>query len=270
MSRRQQNTVASPGAWLATVATRVCLDLLRSARVRRERYVGAWLPEPLPAQSTWGDRHPGTTATKPTDPANQVTLDESVSMAFLVVLASMTPAQRVALIPHDVFGHPFADIARVTGRTSAACRELASAARRRVRGSLPPRAPAAHQARVVRDFKQAWDAQDINALVGLLAPGATFTVDGGGVVAAAPHPIKGGEDFARYLTDLATRVPGGLTVSERAVNDQAGLLVACAGVAVAVCAFHIADDRITHIWAMRNPDNLRAWTTGSSAAPYAL
>ncbi|MFI2026427.1 sigma factor-like helix-turn-helix DNA-binding protein [Streptomyces buecherae] len=190
MSHRQHDTIASPGAWLATVATRVCLDLLRSARVRRERYVGAWLPEPLPAQSTWVDRHPDTTATNPADPADQVTLDESVSMAFLVVLASMTSAQRVALIPHGVFGYPFADIARVTGRTSAACRELASAARRRVRGSLPPQAPAAHQARAVRDFEQAWDAQDINALVGLLAPGATFTVDGGGVVAAAPTPSR--------------------------------------------------------------------------------
>ncbi|WEV29534.1 RNA polymerase sigma factor SigJ [Streptomyces sp. 71268] len=262
MSRRQQDTIASPGAWLTTVATRVCLDLLRSARVRRERYVGQWLPEPLPEQATWNNGHPGTTTTNPTDPADHVTLDESVSMAFLVVLESMTPAQRVALILHDVFGYPFADIAQITGRTPAACRELASTARRRVRGTLPSQGPAAHQARIVRDFKRAWDARDINALVSLLAPGATFTVDGGGVVAAARHPIQGSEEIARYLTDLATLAPASLTISERTVNHQAGLLIEHAGVTVAVYAFNIADGHITHIWAMRNPYKLRPWTAG--------
>ncbi|CAL9667570.1 ECF RNA polymerase sigma factor SigJ [Streptomyces sp. enrichment culture] len=187
--------------------------------------------------------------------------DESVSMAFLVVLESLTPAQRVALILHDVFGYPFAEIAGITGRTPAACRELASSARRRVRASLPPDASAV-QAGLVRDFKQAWDAQDIDALVSLLAPGATFTADGGGVVAAALHPIEGGEGIARYLTDLAVRAPGGLTVLERTVNGRAGLVLEHEGVTVAVYAFDVADDRITRIWAVRNPDKLRPWTTG--------
>ncbi|WP_411105063.1 RNA polymerase sigma factor SigJ [Streptomyces sp. cmx-4-9] len=259
MSRQRQDAIESPGAWLTTVATRVCLDLLGSARVRRERYTGEWIPEPLPGQTGWISGRPGTAATDPVDPADRVTLDESVSMAFLVALESMTPAQRVALILHDVFGYPFAEIAGITGRTPAACREQASSARRRVRASLHP---AAHQAGLVRDFKQAWHAQDINALVKLLAPGATFTADGGGVVAAALHPIEGGEEIARYLTDLAGRASGGLTVLEHTVNGRAGLVVEHEGVAVAVYAFDVADDRITHIWAVRNPDKLRPWTAG--------
>ncbi|WP_331765761.1 RNA polymerase sigma factor SigJ [Embleya sp. NBC_00896] len=262
MSRQRQDAIDSPGAWLTTVATRVCLDLLGSARVRRERYVGEWIPEPLPERTDWISGRPGTAATDPADPADRVTLDESVSMAFLVVLESMTPAQRVALILHDVFGFSFAEIAEITGRTPAACRELASSARRRVRTSRPPEAPAAHQAGLVRDFKQAWDAQDINALVGLLAPGATFTADGGGVVAAALHPIEGGEGVARYLTDLAVRAPGGLMVLERTVNGRAGLVIEHEGVIVAVYAFDVADDRITRIWAVRNPDKLHPWTAG--------
>ncbi|CBG75108.1 putative sigma factor [Streptomyces scabiei 87.22] len=262
MSRQQQDAIESPGAWLTTVATRVCLDLLGSARVRRERYMGEWIPEPLPERTDWISGRTGGAATDPADPADRVTLDESVSMAFLVALESMTPAQRVALILHDVFGYPFAEIAGITGRTPAACRELASSARRRVRTSLPPAAPAAHQAGLVRDFKQAWEAQDIDALVRLLAPGATFTADGGGVVAAALHPIAGGEGIARYLTDLAVRASGGLTVSERTVNGRAGLVIEHEGVTVAVYAFDVADDRITHIWAVRNPDKLRPWTAG--------
>jgi RNA polymerase sigma factor (sigma-70 family) len=151
MSRQQQEAIASPGAWLTTVASRICLDLLGSARARRERYVGEWIPEPLPDPAEWPGGRPGGAAS---DPADRVTLDESVSMAFLVVLDSMTPAERVALILHDVFGYPFADVAGVTGRTPAACRQLASAARRRVRASRPPAAPAARQASLVRDFKR--------------------------------------------------------------------------------------------------------------------
>ncbi|MGW3269707.1 RNA polymerase sigma factor SigJ [Streptomyces sp. NPDC001056] len=258
MSRHEQDAIDSPGAWLTTVATRVCLDLLGSARVRRERYVGEWIPEPLPERTGWISGRPGTAAA---DPVDRITLDESVSMAFLVILESMSPAQRVALILHDVFAYSFAEIAEITGRTPAACRELASSARRRVRTSRPPEAPATHQARLVREFKKAWEAQNIDALVGLLAPGATFTADGGGMVPAALHPIEG-EGIARYLTDLAARASGGLMVLERTVNGRPGLVIEHEGVTVAVYAFDVADDRITRIWAVRNPDKLRPWTAG--------
>ena len=240
LSAEQRDAIASPGAWLTTVAGRVCLDVLGSARVRRERYVGEWLPEPLPDQ---------------TDPADRITLDESVSMAFLVALEAMTPAQRVALVLHDVFGYAFAEVAEITGRTPAACRELASAARRRIRAARPS-PPAARQAGLVRDFKDAWAAGDIDALIGLLDPGATLTADGGGRVRAALAPIEGGEVVARYLAGLAV---GGLTIEERAVNGRPGLVLRRGGELAAVYAFAVADDRITHLWAVRNPDKLVPW-----------
>jgi RNA polymerase sigma-70 factor (ECF subfamily) len=152
MSRRQQEAIESPGAWLTTVASRICLDLLGSARARRERYVGEWIPEPLPERTEWINGRSGDTAV---DPADRVTLDESINMAFLVILESMTPAERVAFILHDVFRYSFGEVAEITGRTPAACRQLASSARRRLRASPASATPAAQRAGVVRDFKQA-------------------------------------------------------------------------------------------------------------------
>ena len=176
MSPREQAAIAAPGAWLTTVAGRICLDVLGSARARRESYVGAWIPEPLPDRAEWagGD-----------DPADRITLDESVSMAFLVVLESMTPAERVAFVLHDVFRYPFAEIAEIIGRTPAACRQLATSARRRVSAARTPAAPSAGQAGLVRHFKEAWEARDIEALVGLLDPDAAMVADGAAGARAA-------------------------------------------------------------------------------------
>jgi RNA polymerase sigma-70 factor (ECF subfamily) len=258
MSRQQQDAIESPGAWLTTVASRICLDLLGSARARRERYVGEWIPEPLPERTEWiNGRSGGTTV----DPADRVTLDESVNMAFLVVLESMTPAERVAFILHDVFRYSFAEVAEIVGRTPAACRQLASSARRRIRTSQAPATPTAQQADIVRAFKQAWEAKDIDALIGLLDPDATATGDGGGLVTAALHPVEGGEQVARYFADLAGRASN-LTLLERTVNGQPGLVAQQDGVTVTVLAFDVAGDRIKHIWAVRNPEKLRPWTTG--------
>ena len=257
----QREAIGSPGGWLTTVASRICLDLLGSARARRERYVGEWLPEPLPGAAGWPAGRPGGGTAGPADPADRVTLDESVSMAFLVVLDSLTPAGRVAFVLHDVFGYSFAEVAQITGRTPAACRQLASAARRRIRAGRAAPAPAPRQARLVRDFKKAWEASDIGALIGLLDPGATMTADGGGLVAAALRPVEGGEQIARYAVDLAGRAPG-LTILERTVNGQPGLIAQHYGVTVTVFAFEVTADRITRIWAIRNPDKLRPWTAG--------
>jgi RNA polymerase sigma factor (sigma-70 family) len=258
MSRQQQQAIETPAAWLTTVTSRICLDLLRSARARRERYVGEWLPEPVPEPTEWiNGGSGGTTA----DPADRVTLDESISMAFLVVLESMTPAERVAFVLHDVFRYPFADIAAIVGRTPAACRQLASSARRRIRASRLPATPAARQAGIVRDFKQAWEAKDIDALIDLLDPDAVATGDGGGLAAAALHPVEGGERIAHYLVDLARRAPD-MTLLESTVNGQPGLIAAQDGVTVTVFAFDVAGRRIKNIWAVRNPEKLRPWTAG--------
>jgi RNA polymerase sigma factor (sigma-70 family) len=253
MSAPQQRAIASPGAWLTTVASRICIDLLGSARARRERYVGEWLPEPLPEPTEWA---------APTDPADRITLDESITMAFLVVLEAMTPAERVAFVLHDVFRYPFTDIADITGRTPAACRQLASSARHRINASRATATPTAQQAGIVRNFKQAWQAKDIDAIVGLLDPHATVIADGGGRADAALHPIEGGEHIARLLVELAGRTPGTLTFLERTVNGQPGLVGEHDGVLVTVYAFDIEGDRIRRIWAIRNPDKLRPWTAG--------
>ena len=258
MSGPQQDAIESPGAWLTTVASRICLDLLRSARARRERYVGEWIPEPLPERTEWISGRPGGTTA---DPADRITLDESVDMAFLVVLESMTPAERVAFILHDVFGYSFAEVAEIVGRTPAACRQLASSARHRLRAAQPPAIPTAQQAGIVRDFRQACEAKDIEALIGLLDPDATATGDGGGLVRAELHPVEGARQVARFFADRARARPD-LRILERTVNGQPGLVAQLDGVTVAVYAFDITGDRIKHIWAVLNPDKLRSWRTG--------
>ncbi|MCG5217708.1 RNA polymerase sigma factor SigJ [Streptosporangium sp. KLBMP 9127] len=256
MSRQQQDAIASPGAWLTTVAGRLCLNVLSSARARRETYVGEWIPEPLPEPTEWISGRPdGITV----DPADRITLDESVTMAFLVVLESMTPAERVAFVLHDVFRYSFAEVAEIVGRTPAACRQLASSARRRIRAVQAPATPAARQARIVSDFKQAWEAKDIAALIALLDPAATAIADGGGVAGAVLRPVEGAEQIVRSLVHLEDRLRD-LTFLERTVNGRPGLIAQQDGVTVSVYAFEVAGDRIKHIWAIRNPDKLRPWT----------
>ncbi|MGR6320560.1 sigma factor [Micromonospora soli] len=144
MSRQQREAIESPGGWLTTVASRICLDLLGSARARRERYLGEWIPEPLPDRTEWISGRPGGAVA---DPADRVTLDESVSMAFLVVLESMTPAERVAFVLHDVFRYPFLRWPRslaVPRRRAASWprRPAAGSARRTLPPPRPPSRPA--------------------------------------------------------------------------------------------------------------------------------
>jgi RNA polymerase sigma-70 factor (ECF subfamily) len=250
LSPEQQQAVEAPGGWLRTVASRICLDLLGSARARRERYVGEWIPEPVPDRSEWG-------TPAPADPADRVTLDESISMAFLVVLDSMTPAERVAFVLHDVFRYSFAEIADIVGRTPAACRQLASSARRRIQTSARPSRD--ERAEVVRDFKRAWETKDIEALIEILDPRAVATADSGGRVVAFRHPITGGEQIARAWIEIASRAAE-VTLLERTVNGQPGLVAQIDGAIATVYAFDIADGRITRIWAIRNPEKLRQWT----------
>ncbi|MFI6335185.1 RNA polymerase sigma factor SigJ [Streptomyces sp. NPDC050535] len=259
MSAQRREAVESPGGWLTTVASRICLDLLGSAQARRERYVGAWVPEPLPAATEWISGRWG--GGIPADPADRVTLDESVNMAFLVVLDLMTPAERVAFILHDVFRYSFNEVAAIVGRTPPACRQLASSARRRIRASQSADAPAAQHADVVRAFKQAWEAKDIDALISLLAPDATATGDGGGLVPAALHPVEGAEPVAHFFAGRMEAVPD-MTLLESTVNGQPGLVAQMDGVSVSVLAFDVEDNRIRRVWAVLNPDKLRPWRAG--------
>ncbi|MEU3730864.1 RNA polymerase sigma factor SigJ [Streptomyces sp. NPDC033538] len=246
--RREE--IVSPGAWLTTVTGRVCLDVLGSARARRERYVGAWLPDPLPDHAEWDHGHG-------TDPADQMVLDESVAMAFLVVLESMTPAERVAFVLHDVFRYPFAEIADVLGRTPAACKQLAASARRRARAARAP-TTAAGQADAVRQVKAAWETKDIAALVDLLDPAAVMTADGGGMAGTALRPIEGGTPIAQYMVAIADKAPG-LELLRRSVNGVPGLVARRDGAVVTVASFEVTDGRVTRIWVVRNPEKLRPW-----------
>ncbi|OXM55763.1 RNA polymerase sigma factor SigJ [Amycolatopsis alba] len=254
LSPAQREAIGSPGGWLTTVAGRICLDLLGSARARRERYVGEWIPEPLPGQLGWTSGRPAAA-----DPADRITLDESINMAFLVVLESLTPAERVAFVLHEVFRYTFAEVAEIVGRTPAACRQLASSARRRIRAMRVSPAPIAREADLVKEFKKAWEAKDIEALIGLLDPDVKAVGDGGGLVSAALHPFEGREQVATYLLQVAHRASG-FELLERTVNGRPGLVLQQAGLTVAVFAFHVADDRIRHIWGVRNPEKLRPWT----------
>ncbi|WP_328999600.1 RNA polymerase sigma factor SigJ [Kribbella sp. NBC_00709] len=258
MTPADQQAIDNPAAWLTKVASRICLDLLRSARSRRERYVGEWIPEPLPESTEWHTGQP-TGAGGTGDPADRVTLDESVNMAFLVVLDAMTPAERVAFILHDVFRYQFPEVAEIVGRTPAACRQLASSARRRIRDAQLPTAPSAHRAELIRQFKQAWEATDIPALVSLLDPEVTAVADGGGVVTAALEPVHGGPDVAQYFAGLPLFLLGRELV-ERVVNGQPGLVIQYEGVIETVIAFDVDADHITNIWAVRNPAKLGPWT----------
>ncbi|WP_182908551.1 RNA polymerase sigma factor SigJ [Microbispora sp. H13382] len=266
LPRSRQEEIVFPGAWLTTVTGRVCLDLLGSARARRERYVGAWLPEPLPGSLAGPLSEPLSEPLhraphgRGADPADQVVMDESVTMAFLVVLESMTPAERVAFVLHDVFRYPFAEIAGVLGRTPAACKQLAASGRRRVAAARAPMTAAgqAGQASVVRRVKQAWETKDVAALVELLDPAAVMTADGGGIAGTALRPIEGAARIAQYMVAIAGKAPE-LELLERPVNGVPGLVARSAGVVMAVASFDVADGRVTRIWAVRNPEKLRPW-----------
>lgn len=255
MGQEDRDAIVNPGAWLTTVTSRICLNLLTSARARRETYVGAWLPEPLPEPAELE----GSPSDVSVDPADRVTLDESVSMALMVVMEAMTPAERVAFILHDVFSYPFAEIAEIVGRSPGACRQLASSARARIDATAVTRTPPTKQKDVVRRFKHAWLAKDIDALIRLLDPSVVATADSGGRAVTFLDPIVGREEVARAWIALADRVAG-TTLVERTVNGQPGVVAQEAGTTVTIFAFDVVDDRIRQIWVVRNPEKLGPWT----------
>ena len=242
LQRTAPGEVRDLAAWLTTVVGHLALDALGSARARRERYVGEWLPEPL-------------VGTAP-DPADRVTLDEEVSLALLRVLEALSPAERTAFVLHDVFGHSFAEVAEVVGRTPQATRQLASRARRHVEAGRP-RFPATRdeQERVVTAFAMAAGQGDLDALVAVLDPDVTLRSDGGGRVNAARHPLHGADRVARALLAFARKLQGGGRTMALSVNGDLGLLVESAGER-SVIAFTVDGGRITAIDIVRNPDKL--------------
>ncbi|MGW2462653.1 RNA polymerase sigma factor SigJ [Streptomyces sp. NPDC001761] len=230
-------------AWLVTVAARRSYDLLRSARFRRETYVGPWLPEPLLT---------GADASQP------VLVDESVGAAMLLIMEELRPPERVAFVLHDVFGLEFARIADVLDVSVPAARQLASRARRRVAGARQstPRASKTERERLLTAFRAAYEAGDLAGLVRLLHPDAVYVTDGGGKVSAARKPIHGGERVARVMVRTGRRWhPDRIDVAE--VGGEPALVFHREGRVYSVDTVQIADGLITAYRRVINPDKLR-------------
>ena len=211
------SAIADLRAWLTTVTGRLCLDLLRSARVRREAYVGSWLPEPLV------ERLPGQGA----DPGEEVALSDSVSIALLLILDALTPEQRVAFVLHDVFAVPFAEVAGTLGTTAENARQLASRARKAVSaGEHRHSTDRARQAEVLAAFTAAARGGDLDALLKVLAPDVVALGDGGGVARAARRPILGALPVARFVLGLFRRAEKlGYMWQPALVNGDLGFIV---------------------------------------------
>ncbi|MFD0559115.1 RNA polymerase sigma-70 factor (ECF subfamily) [Stackebrandtia endophytica] len=239
LQRTQLDAIEDLTGWLVTTTSRIALDVLRSARARRETYVGPWLPEPV--------------ETSP-DPADSVGFADSMSWAMLVVLETLAPAERAAFVLHDVFGLSFNEVGSALGRNPAACRKLASRARKHIEDRKPrfDVDPAEHRA-TVNAFARAAVSGDLSGLLRLLAPDAVLTADGGGVAVAARRPIIGAERIASFLA-MTTSGEKGLSTQTTVVNGTPAVLVYEAGKVITVMSLYIHDGLIVTIDAVRNPN----------------
>jgi RNA polymerase sigma-70 factor (ECF subfamily) len=249
-----RENVGEPRAFLITTTTRICLDVLKSARVRREEYVGPWLPDPV-------------TDTAALAPDTQTEMAEDLSVALLLALDRLSPLERAAFLLHDVFDYSFSQVAETIGRNEAACRQLASRARTRVRearpaGAIPVRARStsreAKHAELVSAFITASRLGDVSALTRLLASDAKLVTDGGGKVAAALNVIDGAERVAAFLGGVVRKGwTDDLTVRADIINGLPGLIVSGPKGLVQTITFEIEGDVVKALYVVRNPDKLR-------------
>jgi RNA polymerase sigma factor (sigma-70 family) len=243
LGRSEADEIENLRAWLTTVVARVSLDMLRARRSRREEPLGPHLPEPIVS------REDGV------DPEHEAMLADSVGLALLVVLETLTPAERLAFVLHDMFAVPFDHIAPIVGRSPAAARQLASRARRRVRGAAPaPDPDLDRQREVVEAFLAAARGGDFDALVALLDPDVVLRVDRGALRAGASLEVRGAAAVAEQVRRFA---PGARFARPALVNGAAGLVVVPRGRAVAVAGFTVADGRIVEMDVLADPDRLR-------------
>ena len=240
--------IDAPQAWLSTVVSRLALDELRSARARREVYVGEWLPEPLLGV--------GAAAS---DPATEAETADSLSLAFLVVLESLTPEQRAAFLVHDVFDYRFDEIASIVGTSTANARQLASRARREVEARRPRFESSVEQRERLADgFFAAFGEGDIAGLERILAEDIELHGDGGGKVPALARPIMGRVRVARTMSAWMKAASGfgELGLDRVSVNGQPGALLIIEGSVAAVMSLEIADGQVQAIRSLVNPDKL--------------
>jgi RNA polymerase sigma-70 factor (ECF subfamily) len=241
-----------------TTTTRICLDMLTSARARREEYVGPWLPEPV-------------FDTAALAPDSRSELAEDLSIALLLILDHLSPLERAAFLLHDVFDFSFSEVALALERSEAACRQLASRARSHVRVARPRGATAppsrsggidAKHAQLMSAFAAATQSGDVNALLQLLARDARVVTDGGGKVRAALNEIEGADRVAQFLVDVTRKRPGAwwredFTLRLGTVNGLPALIVDAPEGPVQTTAFEIEGDVIRALYVVRNPDKLR-------------
>lgn len=235
--------VDNPAAWLRTVVTRLCLDEVRSARVRREAYVGPWLPEPV---------HTADGALGPMDTAE---LRDSLSLGFLLLLDRLSPPERAVFVLREAFALPYDDVAQAVGKSAAACRQLHVRARSKLDGELPA-PPRTGRRELLDRLLLAVAAADVPGVTALLAEDAVLVSDGGGVVSAARRPIHGADKVARFLVGIAARVPDGTTMEEREVNGEHCLVVRAGERVTQVLAFTVDGDRVRSIQIVASPGKL--------------
>ena len=247
LDRADAESVENMRGWLTTVVARLSLDELRARKARSETAGGSWLPEPVVAPET-GD-----------DPEQEALLADSVGLALLVVLETLTPPERLAFVLHDMFALPFDEIAPIVGRTPVATRQLASRARRRVQGARPePDADLVSQRTVVDAFLAAARASDFDALVAVLDPDVVFRADRGGLPAAGrlPGVVRGADEVAKVVLERGARFAG--FARPALVNGTAGLVIVPGASPVAVLGFTVADGRIVEIDLVADREKLRA------------
>jgi RNA polymerase sigma-70 factor (ECF subfamily) len=233
----------NPAAWLTTVVTRLSLDVLGSARVRREQYVGPWLPEPL---------------VEPVDsPEAHAELADDVSLAFLVLLEELSPAERAAFLLREVFRYDYADVAVMLERSEAACRQLVSRAHGHVDDRRTRFTASRAQAReLTMTFLFACQTGDLGTVTSLLAADAVLVSDGGGKVSAARRPIFGPDKIGRFLIGILAKPGPEISYVEAIVNGEPGVLGLVDGVVMTAVAAEVRDDVITGIRIISNPDKL--------------
>jgi RNA polymerase sigma-70 factor (ECF subfamily) len=239
-------TIESPKAWLVAATTRLCIDQLRLARREREEYYGVWLPEPLMPVAE-------------SDPGRAAELADSLSMAFMVMLESLGPAERAVFLLREVFGYDYAETAAIVGKSEANCRQIVRRARERLElGPKSPSAPPTEQARkLVERFLAAAASGEVGSVLALLAEESAVLSDGGGKVKAAGRVIRGADHVSRFLLGIWPRFMTGVDVRPVAVNGSPGVIVGKDGRVDYALSFEIAGDRVRNIYIVCNPDKLR-------------